>query len=78
MAQAREPWKPMPTGFYLYVPDTDAVYQAAQAAFEVPLIPVILGDAQPQLPGLAFGVPGHPGKLSKMRVSGRRCGGGRP
>jgi PhnB protein len=32
VAQAREPWKPMPTGFYLYVPDTDAVYQAAVAA----------------------------------------------
>ena len=32
LAQAREPWKPMPSGFYLYVPDTDAVYQAALAA----------------------------------------------
>jgi PhnB protein len=32
VAQAREPWKPMPAGFYLYVPDTDAVYQAALAA----------------------------------------------
>ncbi|MCE1203448.1 MAG: VOC family protein [Holophagaceae bacterium] len=32
MAQARDPWKPMPSGFYLYVPDTDAVYQAALAA----------------------------------------------
>jgi PhnB protein len=32
VAQAREPWKPMPAGFYLYVTDTDAVYQAALAA----------------------------------------------
>ncbi len=32
VAQAREPWKPMPVGFYLYVPDTDATYQAALAA----------------------------------------------
>ena len=32
MAQAREPWKPMPSGFYLYVQDTDAVYAAALAA----------------------------------------------
>jgi len=32
LAQAREPWKPMPAGFYLYVPDTDAVYRAALAA----------------------------------------------
>jgi PhnB protein len=32
VAQAREPWKPMPAGFYLYVPDTDAVYRAALAA----------------------------------------------
>jgi uncharacterized glyoxalase superfamily protein PhnB len=32
VAQAREPWKPMPAGFYLYVPDTDAVYNAAMAA----------------------------------------------
>ena len=32
VAQAKEPWKPMPAGFYLYVPDTDAVYQAALAA----------------------------------------------
>ncbi len=32
VAQAKEPWKPMPTGFYLYVPDTDATYQAALAA----------------------------------------------
>lgn len=32
VAQAREPWKPMPSGFYLYVPDTDAVYKAALAA----------------------------------------------
>ncbi len=31
VAQARDPWKPMPSGFYLYVPDTDAVYQAALA-----------------------------------------------
>src|SRR5664279_1547123 len=32
VAQAKEPWKPMPAGFYLYVPDTDATYQAALAA----------------------------------------------
>jgi uncharacterized glyoxalase superfamily protein PhnB len=32
VAQAREPWKPMPTGFYLYVSDTDATYAAALAA----------------------------------------------
>ena len=32
MAQAKDPWKPMPSGFYLYVPDTDAAYQAALAA----------------------------------------------
>jgi uncharacterized glyoxalase superfamily protein PhnB len=38
LAQAREPWKPMPTGFYLYVPDTDAVYQAALAAGGVSLM----------------------------------------
>jgi uncharacterized glyoxalase superfamily protein PhnB len=38
VAQAREPWKPMPTGFYLYVPDTDAVYQAALAAGGVSLL----------------------------------------
>ena len=32
VAQAREPWKPMPAGFYLYVADTDATYEAALAA----------------------------------------------
>jgi PhnB protein len=32
VAQAKEPWKPMPAGFYLYVPDTDAVYRTALAA----------------------------------------------
>jgi PhnB protein len=32
VAQAREPWKPLPSGFYLYVPDTDAAYKAALAA----------------------------------------------
>jgi PhnB protein len=32
LAQARDPWKPMPAGFYLYVPDTDAAYRAALAA----------------------------------------------
>ena len=32
VAQAREPWKPMPTGFYLYVSDTDATYATALAA----------------------------------------------
>ncbi len=38
VAQARDPWKPMPTGFYLYVPDTDATYQAALAAGGVSLM----------------------------------------
>ena len=38
VAQARDPWKPMPTGFYLYVPDTDATYQAALAAGGVSLL----------------------------------------
>jgi uncharacterized glyoxalase superfamily protein PhnB len=32
VAQARNPWKPMPSGFYLYVPDTDGTYKAALAA----------------------------------------------
>jgi PhnB protein len=32
VVQARDPWKPMPSGFYLYVPDTDATYKAALAA----------------------------------------------
>ncbi len=32
VAQAKEPWKPMPTGLYLYVPDTDATYAAALEA----------------------------------------------
>ncbi|NTW86065.1 MAG: VOC family protein [Holophagaceae bacterium] len=32
LAQAKEPWTPMPTGLYLYVPDTDATYEAALAA----------------------------------------------
>ncbi|WP_306589542.1 VOC family protein [Geothrix sp. 21YS21S-4] len=32
VAQAQDPWKPLPAGFYLYVPDTDAVYAAALAA----------------------------------------------
>ena len=32
VAQAKEPWAPMPSGFYLYVPDTDATYQFALAA----------------------------------------------
>lgn len=38
LAEARAPWKPMPAGFYLYVPDTDAVYQAALAAGGVSLM----------------------------------------
>ena len=38
VAQARDPWKPMPTGFYLYVPDTDATYQAALAAGGISLL----------------------------------------
>jgi uncharacterized glyoxalase superfamily protein PhnB len=38
VAQAREPWKPMPAGFYLYVPDTDATYEAALAAGGVSLL----------------------------------------
>ena len=32
LAQAKDPWKPMPTGLYLYVPDTDATYEAALEA----------------------------------------------
>ena len=38
VAQAQGPWKPMPAGFYLYVPDTDATYQAALAAGGVSLM----------------------------------------
>ncbi len=38
VAQAREPWKPMPTGLYLYVPDTDGTYKAAIEAGGASLI----------------------------------------
>ena len=38
VAQAREPWVPMPTGFYLYVPDTDTTYLAALKAGGVSLL----------------------------------------
>jgi len=38
VAQAREPWAPMPTGFYLYVPDTDTTYLAALKAGGVSLL----------------------------------------
>ncbi|HJV49485.1 MAG TPA: VOC family protein [Geothrix sp.] len=38
VAQAKDPWVPMPAGFYLYVPDTDATYQAALAAGGVSLL----------------------------------------
>jgi uncharacterized glyoxalase superfamily protein PhnB len=32
MSEASEQWKPMPTGIYLYVNDTDAVYKRALQA----------------------------------------------
>ena len=32
VGEAREPWKPMACSLYLYVPDTDAAYQAALRA----------------------------------------------
>ena len=32
IADAAPPWKPMPTGLYLYVNDTDATYQRAMQA----------------------------------------------
>ncbi len=32
LAEAAGQWKPMPTGIYLYVEDTDAIYQRALAA----------------------------------------------
>jgi PhnB protein len=32
LAEASEPWKPMPTGIYLYVEDTDATYRRALEA----------------------------------------------
>ncbi len=38
MSDAREPWRPMPSGIYLYVPDTDAVYRRALAAGAVSLM----------------------------------------
>ncbi|GLH72090.1 glyoxalase [Geothrix limicola] len=38
VAQAKEPWVPMPTGLYLYVPDTDVTYRAALAAGGVSLL----------------------------------------
>ncbi len=32
LAEAAAPWKPMPTGIYLYVSDVDATYKSAIAA----------------------------------------------
>ena len=32
LSNARDPWKPLQSALYLYVPDTDAVYQRALAA----------------------------------------------
>ncbi|HYV75564.1 MAG TPA: VOC family protein [Candidatus Binatia bacterium] len=32
IGQAGGPWQPMPTNFYLYVPDCDALYRSALAA----------------------------------------------
>ncbi len=32
LAEATDPWKPMPTAIYLYVPDTDSTYRRAVAA----------------------------------------------
>ena len=32
VAQAKDPWTPMPPGLYLYGPDTDATYEAALEA----------------------------------------------
>jgi len=32
LSEPRDPWKPMPCGIYLYVPDTDATYARAMAA----------------------------------------------
>src|SRR5579872_4021171 len=32
IGQARDQWKPMPAGFYLYVPDCDETYKRALAA----------------------------------------------
>ena len=38
LSEPHEPWKPMPCGIYLYVPDTDATYARAIAAGGVSLM----------------------------------------
>ena len=38
LSEPRDPWKPMPCGIYLYVPDTDATYARAVAAGGVSLM----------------------------------------
>ena len=38
LSEPRDPWKPMPCGIYLYVPDTDATYRNAMAAGGVSLM----------------------------------------
>lgn len=38
VSEPREPWKPMPCGIYLYVPDTDATYRNAMAAGGISLM----------------------------------------
>jgi uncharacterized glyoxalase superfamily protein PhnB len=37
-SEPREPWKPMPCGIYLYVPDTDVTYRNAMAAGGISLM----------------------------------------
>ena len=38
VSEPRDPWKPMPCGIYLYVPDTDVTYRNAMAAGGVSLM----------------------------------------
>ena len=38
LSEPRDPWKPMPCGIYLYVPDTDATYAWAMAAGGISLM----------------------------------------
>lgn len=38
LSEPHDPWKPMPCGIYLYVPDTDATYARAMAAGGVSLM----------------------------------------
>ena len=38
VSEPREPWKPMPCGIYLYVPDTDVTYRNAMAAGGISLM----------------------------------------